>query len=198
MNATQQILKFLEKNHIIRPRDLDPYNIPREYLRRLHMRGILRRVGWGLYVLENGKEMEQQTLIEACKRVPQGVLCLLTALQYHEITAQMPFDVWMAIDRKSWLPQVDHPRIRFMRFSGLALTEGIVEHDVSGVTIRVYNPAKTVADCFKYRNKIGLDVAIEALRDGYRTRKFNVDEIMKYSKVCRVANVIKPYLESII
>lgn len=194
----QQVLDIVRKEGVLRPKDLDPFDIPREYLRRLYDQGLLRRTGRGLYVLANGEETEQQTLAEACKRVPHGVLCLLSALQYHDLTTQAPFEVWMAIDRKAWRPKIDRPAIRFVRFSGPAFTEGVAEHRIGGASIKVYSPAKTVADCFKYRNKIGLDVALEALRDCYRSRKCTVDDLLKYGEICRVANVIKPYLEAII
>lgn len=193
----QQVLNIARQRGVLRPRDLDQFDIPREYLRRLHNKGYLRRVGRSLYVLADGEEDKHQTPAEACKRVPHGVLCLLSALRYHELTTQTPFEVWMAIDRKAWLPKVDRPVMRFMRFSGSALTEGVIEEQIGGVPIKVYNPAKTVADCFKYRNKIGLDVALEALRDCFQSRKCTVDDLMKYAKICRVANVIRPYLESI-
>ena len=195
-SIAQQVLDIVRKKGVLRPKDLDPFNIPREYLRRLYDQRLLRRVGRGLYVLANGEETEHQTLAEACKRVPHGVLCLLSALQYHDLTTQAPFEVWMAIDRKSWLPKIDRPAIRFVRFSGPAFTEGVAEHRIGGASIKVYSPAKTVADCFKYRNKIGLDVALEALRDCYQSRKCTVDELLKYGEICRVANVMKPYLEA--
>ncbi len=197
-NLTQQILTLVRKEGVLRPRDLDPLGIPREYLRRLYDSGKLRRAGRGLYILADAEGTEHQTLTEACKRVPHGVVCLLSALRYHDLTTQAPFEVWMAIEEKARHPKVDHPVIRFVRFSGPAFTEGVVEYRIGGAPIKVYNPAKTVADCFKYRNKIGLDVALEALRDCYRSRKCTVDELLKYGEICRVANVMKPYLEAII
>jgi predicted transcriptional regulator of viral defense system len=141
---------------------------------------------------------EYQTLVEASKRVPQGVLCLLSALQFYGLTTQAPFEVWMALEQKAWQPQVDRPRMRFVRFSGLAFESGVEEHRIEGVLVKVYCPAKTVADCFKYRNKIGLDIAMEALRDCRSQRKCTNDELWQYAKVCRVAKVMKPYLEAIL
>src|SRR5581483_6928280 len=119
------------------------------------------------------------------------------ALRLHGLTTQAPFQVWMALDPKAWLPKVDHPPIRFVRFSGAALTQGIQRRKVEGVDVRFYNVAKTVADCFKYRNKIGLDVALEALRECRRRKKATTDELWHFAKVCRVANVIRPYIEAI-
>jgi len=195
---TQQILEIARRVGVLRPRDLDIYDIPRVYLRRLHDRKLLLRVGRGLYVLPDVKASEHHTLAEACKRVPHGVLCLLTALQFHGLTTQAPFEVWMAIERKAWLPQVNRPAIRFVRFSGKALTEGVEEHRIEGVLVKVYSPAKTVVDCFRYRNKIGLDVALEALRDCRRSRRCTMDDLWHYAQICRMAKVMKPYLEAMV
>ena len=192
----EQVIEVVKEKGVLRPRDLDSYGIPREYLSRLCERGLLQRVGRGLYVLADAEVTEYQTLAEASKRVPQGVLCLLSALQFHGLTTQAPFEVWMALEQKAWQPQVDRPRMRFVRFSGPAFESGVEEHRIKGVPVKVYCPAKTVVDCFKYRNKIGLDVALEALRDCRSQRKCTNDELWQYAKVCRVANVMKPYLEA--
>lgn len=196
-DKTTQILEIVKRLGVLRPRDLDEYGIPRIYLRRLHDRQLLRRVGRGLYVLADVEATEYHTFAQACKRVPHGVVCLLSALRFHDLTTQAPFEVWMAIDEKTWLPKVKYPVMRFVRFSGSALTEGIEEHQVEGVQVRVYNPAKTVVDCFKYRNKIGIDVAMEALRDCRQQRKCTVDQLWNYGRICRVTKVMKPYLEAI-
>jgi predicted transcriptional regulator of viral defense system len=121
----------------------------------------------------------------------------LSALRFHELTTQAPFEVWLAIDEKARLPKVDYPPIRIVRFSGKSLEFGIQEHRIEGVAVRVYSPAKTIADCFKYRNKIGLDVALEALRDCWQERRATTDELWAAAKVCRVANVMRPYMESL-
>src|SRR5690606_12755497 len=138
----------------------------------------------------------QRSLVEACRRVPRGAVCLLSALQFHGLTTPAPFEVWMAIDESARQPRGDSPSLRIVRFSGAALTYGVQEYVVEGVTVRVYSPAKTVADCFKYRNKIGIDVAIEALRDCLRQRKATADELWQAAKVCRMTNVMRPYLEA--
>ena len=196
MNRTQRILELVEQAGVLRPRDLDAHGIPRIYLSRLCERGLLQRVGRGLYVLPNADVSEHHTLAEACKRVPHGVVCLLSALRFHGLTTQSPHEVWLAIGSKAWRPQVDYPPLRFVRFSARALEAGVEEHSIEGVTVHVYDPAKTVADCFKYRNKIGLDVALEALRDCRRQRKCTNDELWHYAKICRVANVMRPYMEA--
>ena len=194
----EQVIEVVKEKGVLRPKDLDSYGIPREYLSRLCERGLLQRVGRGLYVLADAEVTEYQTLAEASKRVPQGVLCLLSALQFHGLTTQASFEVWMALEQKAWQPQVDRPRMRFVRFSGPAFESGVEEHRIKGVPVKVYCPAKTVADCFKYRNKIGLDVAMEALRDCRSQRKCTNDELWQDAKVCRVAKVMKPYLEAIL
>jgi len=132
------------------------------------------------------------------KRVPSGVICLLSALQFHELTTQMPHRIWIAVDATTGSPKVQDLPMRVVRFSGDSFSSGIDVFDVEGVEVRIYNPAKTVADCFKFRNKIGLDVAVEALRDCLRKRKATVDELWTYGKVCRVSNIIRPYMESIL
>jgi predicted transcriptional regulator of viral defense system len=196
MDRTQQILEIVGEAGVLRPRDLDAHGIPRIYLSRLCERGLLDRVGRGLYVLPDADVSEHHTLAEAGKRVPHGVVCLLSALRFHGLTTQSPSEVWLAIESKAWRPQVDHPPLRFVRFSERTLGAGVEEHSIEGVLVRIYNPAKTVADCFKYRNKIGLDVALEALRDCRRLRKCSNDELWHYAKICRVANVMRPYMEA--
>ncbi|MDQ6991645.1 MAG: type IV toxin-antitoxin system AbiEi family antitoxin domain-containing protein [Mariprofundaceae bacterium] len=196
-NTTEQIIAILKQKSVLRPRDLDAYKIPRRYLSRLHHRGLLVRSARGIYTAVNAELSENQTVVEVSKRVPQGTVCLLSALSIHEMTTQFPFDVWLAIDRKGWLPKVKDLPIKTVRFSGEALTKGIDYHIIDGVKVPVYNPAKTIADCFKYRNKIGLDVAIEALKEGWKDKKFNMNDMWKYSKICRVQNVMRPYLESL-
>ncbi len=196
-NTTEQIIAILKQKSVLRPRDLDAYKIPRRYLSRLHQRGLLVRSARGIYTAANAELSEKQTIVEVSKRIPKGTVCLLSALSIHEITTQSPFEVWLAIDRKGWLPKVKDLPIKTVRFSGEALTSGINFHTIDGVKVPVYNPAKTIADCFKYRNKIGLDIAIEALKEGWKDKKFNMNDMWKYSKICRVQNVMRPYLESL-
>lgn len=193
----EKILDLVSEVGVLRPRDLDAHGIPRTYLSRLQAAGKLQRIGRGLYVLPNSKVSEHRSLAEACKRVPKGVVCLLSALRFHELTTQAPFEVWLAIGEKAWRPRMDYPPLRIFHFSSTALHAGVEKHQIEGMTIPVFNPAKTVADCFKYRNKIGLDVAVEALRECWRSRRCTMDELWTYAKVCRVHNVMRPYLESI-
>ncbi len=195
---SEKILKLIERKGMLRPRDLNESSIPRAILQRLHQEGLITRISRGLYTLPRAQVTEHHTFAEAAKRVPNGILCLLSALSFHGLTSQAPFQIWMAIDRKSRLPKVDYPSIRFVRFSAQALTEGIEEHMIDGVRVKMYTPAKTVADCFKYRNKIGLDVALEALRDCWSQRTCTMDELRKYGRICRVENVMKPYIQALL
>jgi predicted transcriptional regulator of viral defense system len=160
-------------------------------------RGQIERVGRGLYARPGAPRTERSDLAEAARRVPGGVVCLLSALRFHDLTTQNPFEVWMAIDRKSWRPRVEHPPLRLIFLSGSALVEGVEEQDVGGVRVRVYSAAKTVADCFKFRNKIGIDVAIEALRDYRRRYPKRLEAVWRFAEIDRVARVIRPYLESL-
>ncbi len=194
---TDRVLELARRQGVLRPRDLAPHGIPREYLTRLHARGVLQRPARGLYVLANAHTDENQSLLEACKRVPHGVVCLLSALRFHKLTTQAPFEVWLGIGVKSRLPKVEYPPLRIVRFSGPALTEGVREHVIRGVRVRVTTPARTVVDCFKYRNKVGLDVALEALRDCRKKRKASIDELHHAAQARRMANVMRPYLEAL-
>ncbi|MEO6194406.1 MAG: type IV toxin-antitoxin system AbiEi family antitoxin domain-containing protein [Thermoanaerobaculia bacterium] len=191
-----EIRELLGTEGVLRTQDLERRGVPRKELKRLSDQGILEKIGRGLYRLSSSEITEHQSLLEASKRVPQGVVCLLSALRFHGLTTQNPFAVWLAIDRKAWQPRVDDPPLRIVRFSGEALTSGIETHHIQGGEIRVYSPAKTVADCFKYRNKIGLDVAMEALKDCIEGKRDTFDNLWKFAKICRVANVMRPYLES--
>jgi len=193
----EQLLELTRRQGVLRVRDLAAHGIHPEYLRRLCRQGLLTRTARGLYVLADASPTENRTLAEVCKRVPHGVVCLLSALRFHGLPTQMPFEVWLAIDRRARRPQEAGLPLRVVRFSGSALTSGAEEHTVEGVTLKVYSPAKTVADCFKYRNKIGLDVALEALRDCRRQRRATADELWQAARVCRVANVMRPYMESL-
>jgi len=155
------------------------------------------KIGRGTYISSDMDFSENIGLAQVAKRVPHAVVCLLSALLFHDIGTQLPHEVWIAIDRKAAKPRLQYPPVRVLRFSGKALSEGIEEHVIEGVTVGVYNKAKTVADCFKYRKKIGLDVAIEALKNCRQRKLCSNDELWKYSKICRVSNVMKPYLEAI-
>lgn len=192
-----RLLTLTRERGILRTKDLSSLGIPRIYLTRLVEKGQLQRISRGLYVVVGTSPTANRTLVEACIRVPSGIICLLSALRFHNLTTQLPSQVWMAIDRKARAPRADDLPIHIVRFSGKARTEGIETHSIEDVPVRVYNVAKTLADCFKYRNKIGLDVAIEALRDARRKRKCTVEDIWYFARICRVAKVLRPYLEAV-
>jgi predicted transcriptional regulator of viral defense system len=196
-SKTQVLLDLARGQGVVRSTDLKSRGIPREYLSRLHKEGILERASRGVYYLPDTELTEHHSLPEAIKIAPRGVVCLLSALRFHELTTQSPFEVWLALDRKAHRPVGDGVPLHVVRFSGCALTSGVEEHLIEGVKVRVYSPAKTVADCFKYRNKIGLDVALEALRDYWKSDPASADELWKYAKVCRVTNVMRPYMEAL-
>jgi predicted transcriptional regulator of viral defense system len=194
----ERVLRLTRELGVLRARDLARHGIAREHLSRLTAAGRLTRVGRGLYMLSDADLTEHHSLAEVAKRVPAGVVCLLSALRIHDLTTQAPFEVWLALPSSARHPRLDWPPLRVMRFSGPALTEGVEEHIVEGVPVRVYIPAKTVADCFRYRNKIGLDVALEALRETWRERRATMDELWRYAEIDRVSTVMRPYLESLI
>jgi predicted transcriptional regulator of viral defense system len=193
----EQLLTLVRRLGVLRPRDLAGAGIPRVYLRRLHAEGLLDNPERGLYVLADAQPTEHRSVAEACKRVPHGVVCLLSALQFHGLTTQAPFEVWLAIGESARRPKVQSPPLRVVRFSAATLAYGVEERTVEGVPVKVYSPAKTVADCFKYRNKIGLDVALEALRGCWRERRATMDDLYRAAQVCRMGRVMRPYLESL-
>jgi len=191
----QRVLALARDRGIIRIQDLEEKGLHPEHLRRLVKQGQLIRAGRGMYMTPSAELSPAHTLALAAKWVPHGVVCLLSALSFHHIGTQVPSEVWIALERKKAKPRIDYPPLRIMRFSGRPLTEGIEEHRIEGVTVKIYVPPKTVADCFKYRNKIGLDVAIEALRECLRQRKCSNDDLWHYGRVCRIWNVMRPYME---
>jgi len=192
-----EVVRLVKKAGILRSRDLQEHGIPRLYLRVAAAKGEITRVGRGLYVARGARPTEHHSLAQASKRVPHGVVCLLSALRFHDFTTQSPFQVWLAIPDKARLPKTDAPPLRIVRFSQRALTDGVREHRIEGVNVRISSPAKTVADCFRYRNKIGLDVALEALRECKRKKRATIDDIWKAAKARGVTNVMRPYMEAL-
>ena len=193
MKLSERVLKIAEEKKLIKPKDLIAEKIPTVYLSRLVKQGKLLRLCKGLYSLPDTLLDENQSLLEVQHLVPNGVFCLLTALQIHDLTTQNPFQVWLAVDRNAAIPRIRSVQNRIFRMSGEMFSAGIEEHKVEGGTIRVYSPAKTVADCFKYRNKVGLDVAMEALNDAWRKRRIKMDELWHFTQINKVSNVISPY-----
>jgi predicted transcriptional regulator of viral defense system len=200
---SERVLALAAQRGLLRACDLRALGIARVVLTRLVLSGALERVGRGVYGLA-GKQgaaarhgTEYEGLATIAVKVPKAVFCLLTALQIHELTTQLPRQAWIAMPQGSHAPKMDYPPIKMVQFSGDALTQGIVVVQAEQVALRVYGVAKTVADCFKHRNTVGLDVALEALRETLITRKATADELWRFAKVCRVANVMRPYLEAL-
>jgi len=196
-SSHKSILNLAARRGLIRPRDLNARGLPTVALTRLVRQGLLQRVGRGLYAIPDRPVSEHSALAEVGRKHPQAIVCLLSALRVHNLTTQSPFEVWLAIPNKARAPKMDYPPLRIVRFSGAALTQGIDEHTVDGVPVRVTNVARTVADCFKFRNKIGLDVALEALHEAWRAKRVSMDDLWHFAKLCRVANVMRPYMESL-
>ena len=193
----QNILDLAAERGLIRPRDLTERGLPTVALTRLVRQGRLQRVGRGLYALPDRPVSEHNALAEVARKHPQAIVCLLSALRFHDLTTQSPFEVWLAIPNKARAPKMEYPPLRIVRFSGAALTRGVEDHVIDGVPVRVTSVARTVADCFKFRNKIGLDVALESLQEAWRAKRASMDELWRYATLCRVANVMRPYMESL-
>ncbi len=189
------ILELAEAKGILRPKDVQEEGLPRQYVYRLYEQGKLEKISRGLYKLPDKQFSMSDTQLEACKKITHGVLCLKSALRFHDMTTLNPHKIWMAIEVKAWEPEVDLP-IQFIRMSGESFESGIEEHKVDNIPVRVYSAAKTVADCFKFRSKIGLEICLDALRDFRFQNIGTMDDIWKYAKINRVLNVMRPYMEA--
>jgi predicted transcriptional regulator of viral defense system len=186
----------VRRGKLFRPSEAVREGVHPEAIRRLVRSGQIVRLGRGLYAEASLEATEHHTLAEVAKRVPKGIICLLTALRFHGLGTQNPREVWLAVDRGAGIPKIDFTSVRIRRMSGAALSSGIDEHDIEGVTVRITSPARTVVDCFKFRNKIGVDVAVESLRDYRRRRKGSVDELWHQADRLRMAKVIRPYWDA--
>lgn len=196
LSAEARLNNLLRKAGTARTRELEKAGFARTQIARLVAAGKLQKVARGLYAPAHYQGTENSALVTVAKRAPDVVFCLLTALRFHEIGTQLPFEVWIAIANKDHPPRIDYPPLRTVRFSAASLDYGVQVTEAEGVPLRVTTPAKTVADCFKFRNKVGLDVALEALRDVLRRRTATVDELWRCAQVDRVATVMRPYLEA--
>lgn len=196
----QKVIEFMKDKSLVRPKDLVEEGLPRDYLYQMMQDGDVIKVDRGLYrLVDNDINITQwHSFVEVQKRVPKGVICLLSALVFHRFTTQNPHQIWLSIDHKARQSKFDYPPVRFIRMSGASMNEFIENHRYEGAVLRIYSAAKTVADCFKFRNQVGLDVAIEALKEGWQSRKFSMDELMSCARVCRVSKVIQPYAETIV
>jgi len=198
LTVTDRVLTLGRRVGILTVQDLKKAGIHPEYLRRLYMRGLVQRIGRGRYVLADAPTSEHHDLALTARSAPRGIICLVSALSYHKIGTQTPSEVWLAIERRSAYPRIKMPKLRVFRFSGTAYTEGIEIHCADKVDVKIYSVAKTIADCFKYRNKVGIDVAVEALREVVETSRCKISEFDPYAKSSRVQNVMRPYIEALI
>lgn len=200
MVATQstRILELARHQPLLSAADVRAQGWSPQLLVKLEQRGQLQRVSRGLYSLPDGPVSAHQSLAEVCRRVPKAVVCLLSALQFHEIGTQLPFEVWIALPEATQTPALDSPALRVARLRGEAYSEGIETLVEQGSAIRVYSVAKTITDCFKFRHKIGLDVALEALKDAWRQRKLDIDQVTRFARINRVEKVMQPYLEAVV
>jgi predicted transcriptional regulator of viral defense system len=196
-SSLRQLAASARSKAVLQPRDFARLRIHPQEISRLVGKGQLIRVGRARYVLPQAEHSENLGLALVTAVVPQSVICLLSALRFHGIGTQAPHDVWIAIKQGAARPRLDYPPVRVTLVSGSAFTFGVERHQVDGVPVRIYSPAKTVADCFKSRNKIGLEVAIEALREVLRAKRCTREELWTAAKACRVTTVIRPYLEAI-
>ena len=200
-NNQDKVIDYARRHGAFRPRDVAAVGVHPEDIRRLHRKGLLRRPGRGLYELADSEPVPNQSLIEICTRAPQGVICLLSALRFHEIGTQLPHKLWLAIPGKANRPRVDFQAMEIIRLTGKMYHLGIEEHTTPAGSFRVYGIAKTVVDCFRFRNKIGLDIVVEALREVMfhrRRYKVTVSDLYELAGKCRIASVMTPYMEALI
>ena len=193
-----KILKLARRRQGVTAREIAAAGLHRQVLTRLVEAHQLERVVRGVYRIPDQPFTEHHGLALVSSSIPHGVICLLSALQFHQLGTQLPSEVWIAIDRRARRPALKYPPLRVLRFSGAALSQGIETHRIEGQTVRVYNITKTLADCFKYRHKIGIDVVLEALREAWRSRRFTMEELDRYAAICRVQRVMRPYLEALL
>lgn len=194
----KKIVRLARARGIIRPREIKALGLPTRYLRQLEQEGQLMRLDRGLYACPETPFSGHISLLEVSKRIPDGVICLISALRFHDLTLEFSPDAWIALPPKHFQPKMEHLQTRYFAFSGQAYSEGIEVHRLNGVDLKVYSVAKTVADCFKFRNTVGLDIAIQALKQGWEERRFDPPELMRFAKINRVENVIRPYLDAIL
>jgi len=192
-----KILDVAGKQSVFRAGDIPGVRKPQTQLCRMVADGELIRVGRGLYSLPDAEVGENHSLVEAVKLYHGGVICLISALYFHRIGTQLPYETWIMRQNRNVAPLKGSP-VRFVYCTGEAFSFGVEKHMIEGTEVSIYSPAKTVADCFKYRNKIGLDVALEALREGWMAKRFTMNELYAAVKVCRVQKIIQPYMEMLV
>lgn len=199
MTGKQKLLEFARKKKLFRTRDAEAVGgaSSRVYLQRLLAAGKLVKAGRGIYRLAENDFTEMQDILETAVKVPHGVLCLLSALRFHDLTTQNPSEVWLAIESKMRMPKIETVPVRIFRFAPKVFDAGIETHRIEGVEIKAYSAAKTIADCFRYQSTVGFDVAIEALRNAWEKRKATMDELYYFSEVRNIKNKMMPYLKTL-
>jgi predicted transcriptional regulator of viral defense system len=193
----ERVVELLRRQSVVRPRELEARGISRVALQRLMEAGRVERIARGLYRLAGQKAPPHAGLVEVARRVPKAVIGLLSALAFHGIGTQLPHRVWILIPTKAWAPRQEHPPLEVVRCDPKGLVRGVEVHAIDGIKVRITSPARTVADCFKYRSRVGLDVALEALREGWRDRRFSAGELLAAARAARVERVLRPYLEAL-
>ncbi len=189
------LLAVFKKKTLCSSHELEQAGLTRVDIQNATREGLIERIARGLYQVVDAEISENHSLVVVSETISGAVICLLTALRFHELTTQAPPDLWVAVARDQWRPAT--PGVRFVQYSPASLLSGIESHMIEGIPVRITSPARTVADCFKFRNRIGLDVAVEALRDAHQRKRFSVDELMAQARVCRIQNLIRPYLEAL-
>ncbi len=198
MERREEILGLVKKLKMVDAHDLETRGISRNYLYLMHKEGLLDKIAPGLYAPHHEAWDENANLITVAKQIPKAVISLVSALSFHQITTQIPHKLWIFLPRGAWHPTIHYPPLHLNYVSGEAFTFGVEEHQIHGITVKIYSPAKTVADCFKFRNKIGLDIALEGLREAWRSRKASMEELAEAAKVNRVLKVMQPYMEGMV
>jgi predicted transcriptional regulator of viral defense system len=196
-SSDRAIELFRDHGGILRTKEALELGIHRRTLYRLRDEGMLERISWGVYRLASLPDLGNPDLIAVVLRIPRAVVCLVSALAYHEMTSEIPHEVHIALPRGTKEPRLDHPPIRVFRLTGPALSEGIERVKIDGVVMRIYSPEKTVADCFRFRNKMGIDVAVEALKYAIQQKRISPANLLRYARICRVEKVMMPYLEAL-
>ncbi|PIQ27498.1 transcriptional regulator [bacterium (Candidatus Blackallbacteria) CG17_big_fil_post_rev_8_21_14_2_50_48_46] len=194
-SVTQKVLKLARKQGLIRPSDLTKQGLPPDYLWRLEKSGLLIRLDRGLYMRADQDFSSQISLAEVGKRLPDGIICLLSALSFHELTLQIPHQIWVAVHPGRYHAQMENLTLRYVHLSGRSLKEGIEYHQIDGVPLAIYSPAKTIADCFKFRSVLGMETVLQALKMGLQEQRFSLAELTHFAAINRVEKVIRPYLE---
>ena len=198
VSQVDRALKVLRARGIARLRELMAAGVAQETVSRLVRSGQVTHLARGLYQLPSSDLGSTHGFAEACKLVPKGVICLVSALQFHELTVQLPRAIWMAIETGARTPRISYPPMKFVRFAKASISQGIEKHKIEGVAVRVTDPATTIADCFRFRRKVGIDVALEGMREALKHRKASADAIMKAAQHRRIWTKLRPYLEAML